>query len=92
MKTYYQCEKCGKKFDTKSEAEECEKLCTEKEENAKRLKEEKRDRAEKLEEAIKDFSRDYGEPELTQEISRILKKVVAPSYWQRLFNNPLWWF
>lgn len=60
MKTYYQCEKCGKRFSTPEEATECEQKHEEERVRYETLKAEKESRAKKIEELITSYVQDYN--------------------------------
>ena len=59
MKTYYQCETCGRKFSTAEEATQCEEKHEELKAKEEKLKSEKKSRADKINELIKSYIDDY---------------------------------
>lgn len=60
MKTYYQCEKCGAKYETPAEAEACERKHIEEEEARRAAKEEKKEMEDEISELISKYYKKYN--------------------------------
>lgn len=85
MKAYYQCEKCGAKYDTPAEAEACEIQHAKKEEERRAEAEEKKGMENAISELISKYYDKYGK-------LPTIKIGNNKYFYARDYNLPSFWF